>query len=240
MSCAHSAGDTAIQVTPAAPLKTGETVTWTLHLQRRVRPKHSGDSSPPIQPALRFASIGDPVSYLLYPARWFPMTGYLTDRFTMAIHVHVPAGEHVFGSGLVGAPHSGSERLDGFRFRVAAFWISGNHHRGQISRAVHVQCRFKCARLSHRQSRGARRSMAKNIATTANQEIQRFHSAVRSGGSRSAECRRTAGRYSARILGAGDCGDCRRADEVSDCIATAGQHHRPPMVGERCKPGNTE
>ena len=48
---------------------------------------------------LKLASIGDPISYLLYAARWFPMTGYLTDRFTADITVHAPTGYTVLGSG---------------------------------------------------------------------------------------------------------------------------------------------
>ncbi len=55
---------------------------------------------------LKLASIGDPISYLLYAARWFPMTGYLTDRFTADITVHAPAGYTVLGSGSTGTPHA--------------------------------------------------------------------------------------------------------------------------------------
>ena len=51
----------------------------------------SGTEESPVE-GLKLASIGSPISYLLYPARWFPMTGYLTDRFTADIHVTVPIG----------------------------------------------------------------------------------------------------------------------------------------------------
>ena len=66
-----------------------------------------GEESP--VPGLKLASVGDPISYLLYAGRWFPMTGYQTDRFTAAIHVRVPAGYRVVGSGSAGAPHSVSD-----------------------------------------------------------------------------------------------------------------------------------
>ena len=50
------------------------------------------------------ASIGDPISYLLYAGRWFPMVGYLTDRFTAEIHEQIPEGYRVVGSGNTGSP----------------------------------------------------------------------------------------------------------------------------------------
>jgi aminopeptidase N len=60
----------------------------------------SGAEDGPVE-GLKLASIGNPISYLLYPARWFPMTGYLTDRFTAHIHITVPLGYRVVGSGAV-------------------------------------------------------------------------------------------------------------------------------------------
>ncbi len=57
----------------------------------------SGDDSP-VQ-GLKLAYVGDPISYLLYAGRWFPMVGYGTNRFTSTISVSVPAGYTVIGSG---------------------------------------------------------------------------------------------------------------------------------------------
>jgi aminopeptidase N len=65
----------------------------------------SGNEESPIE-GLKVASIGDPITYLLYAARWFPMVGYLTDRFTAEIHVTMPDGYRVIGSGLTGSPRS--------------------------------------------------------------------------------------------------------------------------------------
>ena len=47
-----------------------------------------------------------PITYLLYPARWFPMTGYLTNRFTAEMHIRVPQGMKAFSSGAEGASKS--------------------------------------------------------------------------------------------------------------------------------------
>lgn len=63
--------------------------------------KITGAEDGPVE-GLKLAAIGDPITYLLYPARWFPTTGYLTDRFTMELHVRVPQGERVIASGAAG------------------------------------------------------------------------------------------------------------------------------------------
>jgi aminopeptidase N len=68
----------------------------------------AGGEEGPVE-GLKLASIGDPISYLLYAARWFPMTGYMTDRFTAEIHVRVPAGYRVVGSGSQGGPRQVSD-----------------------------------------------------------------------------------------------------------------------------------
>lgn len=58
---------------------------------------NSADDSP-VQ-GLKLASISEPISYLMYAGRWFPMVGYNTNRFTATIHVTVPAGYTAVGSG---------------------------------------------------------------------------------------------------------------------------------------------
>ena len=90
-----------LRVTPSEPLAKGDTAVWTFEYDGTIE---NADGSPVEN--LKLASIGDPISYLLYAARWFPMTGYLTDRFTADITVHAPAGYTVLGSGSTGAPHT--------------------------------------------------------------------------------------------------------------------------------------
>jgi Peptidase family M1 domain/Tetratricopeptide repeat len=90
-----------LRVTPSEPLAKGTTVVWTFEYDGTLE---SGDGSP--VEGLKLASIDDSISYLLYAARWFPMTGYLTDRFTADITVHAPTGYTVLGSGSTGAPHA--------------------------------------------------------------------------------------------------------------------------------------
>jgi aminopeptidase N len=48
---------------------------------------------------VQLAYIGEEGSYLLYPARWFPMTGYRVNRYTAELRLTVPAGQHVVSGG---------------------------------------------------------------------------------------------------------------------------------------------
>ncbi|MGB8481143.1 MAG: M1 family aminopeptidase [Acidobacteriaceae bacterium] len=89
--------DGEITVTPAGFLTPGSHVAWTF--------TYSGalDAAPGGAP--RLASIGEPVSYLLYRADWFPVVGGGSQRFTVVMHVRVPTGNQVLASGLTGSPH---------------------------------------------------------------------------------------------------------------------------------------
>ncbi len=90
--------DGAIRVTPATPFVKGQPVHWTFIYDGKI----TGDEDGP-EEGLKLAAIQEPVSYLLYPARWFPMTGYLTNRFTAEMHIRVPQGFRVLASGSQGS-----------------------------------------------------------------------------------------------------------------------------------------
>ncbi|MGA2205891.1 MAG: M1 family aminopeptidase [Terracidiphilus sp.] len=89
--------DGSIRVTPSAPLVPGQTVHWTFAYDGTI----TGNEDGPVE-GLKLATIQEPISYLLYPARWFPMTGYMTDRFTAQMRIRVPQGMRVLASGAVG------------------------------------------------------------------------------------------------------------------------------------------
>ena len=91
--------DGSIRVTPSAPFTAGETEHWTFVYDGAI----TGNEDGPVE-GLKLAAIQEPISYLLYPARWFPMTGYMTDRFTAEMHIKVPQGMTVLASGSAGAP----------------------------------------------------------------------------------------------------------------------------------------
>jgi tetratricopeptide (TPR) repeat protein len=85
-----------VRVTPSQPLTPGQSYTWTFTYAGAITTADGG----PVE-GLKLVSIGDPVSYLLYAGRWFPLSvgGYQTDRFIAEIHMHVPGGYTVIGSG---------------------------------------------------------------------------------------------------------------------------------------------
>ncbi len=91
--------DGGIRVTPANGFVAGQKSTWTFEYDGTI----TGNEDGPVE-GLKLAAIQEPVSYLLYPARWFPMTGYMTDRFTAEMHIRVPQGMRVFASGSQGGP----------------------------------------------------------------------------------------------------------------------------------------
>ena len=62
--------------------------------------KLTGDEDSPIN-GIKFAALHPDFGYLLYPARWFPVSGYTTDRFMADLRITVPPEYRVVGSGDV-------------------------------------------------------------------------------------------------------------------------------------------
>jgi len=86
--------DSTVRISLPATLNKGASETLFFEYEGAIQ---SADDSP-VQ-GLKLAYIGDPITYLLYAGRWFPMVGYGTDRFTSTISVSVPPGYTVIGSG---------------------------------------------------------------------------------------------------------------------------------------------
>jgi len=59
----------------------------------------SGEEESPVF-GIKFAAIQPDYAFLMYPARWFPVSGYTTDRFTAEMKITVPAGFRVLAAGL--------------------------------------------------------------------------------------------------------------------------------------------
>jgi tetratricopeptide (TPR) repeat protein len=83
-----------VRFTPAVPLAKGATTTYHFEYSGALK----GTDTSPVE-GIKLASIEDPISILLYPGRWFPMTGLFTNRFTAEMHIRVPGDERVVGSG---------------------------------------------------------------------------------------------------------------------------------------------
>jgi aminopeptidase N len=80
----------------------------------------SADGSP--VEGLKLAYIGPEGSYLLYPARWFPVSGYGSNRFSATLRVTVPADEMVIASGRPSAPARSSANVTyGFEYDQKSF-----------------------------------------------------------------------------------------------------------------------
>ncbi len=92
----RNTADSTLRISPANLIPKGTSATWTFAYTGAP----TADTSP--VEGIDFAQVADPVSFLLYPGRWFPMNGLFTDRFTAEIHVTVPAGERAIGSGFTG------------------------------------------------------------------------------------------------------------------------------------------
>ncbi len=86
--------DNAIRIALPNGLAKGATTTLQIDYEGTLA---SVDDSP-VQ-GLKLAYVGDDTSYLLYAGRWFPVSGYGTNRFTATMKITVPAGWTVIGSG---------------------------------------------------------------------------------------------------------------------------------------------
>ena len=60
--------------------------------------KLTGDEESPIN-GINFAALHPDYGYLLYPGRWFPVSGYTTDRFMADLRITVPPDYRVVASG---------------------------------------------------------------------------------------------------------------------------------------------
>jgi tetratricopeptide (TPR) repeat protein len=98
--------DGSIRIAPATPFVRGQAVLWTFEYEGGLTGKDDGPIEGPAE-GLKLAAIQEPITYLLYPARWFPVSGnssgYLSNRFTAEMHIRVPQGMRVFASGSQGA-----------------------------------------------------------------------------------------------------------------------------------------
>jgi hypothetical protein len=83
-----------VRFTLATPLAKGTTTTYHFEYSGALK----GADTSPVE-GIKLASVEDPISILLYPGRWFPMTGLFTNRFTAEMHIRVPGDERVVGSG---------------------------------------------------------------------------------------------------------------------------------------------
>src|SRR5581483_9210489 len=80
----------------------------------------SGSEDSPVY-GIKFAAIHNDYSFLLYPARWFPVSGYTTNRFAADLHITVPSGYKVLGSGIDTKQQNGDKIVYSFHFEHPSF-----------------------------------------------------------------------------------------------------------------------
>jgi tetratricopeptide (TPR) repeat protein len=98
------------------PLAKGKAVTATFDYDGRL----AGNEDSPVY-GIKFAAIHNDYAYLMYPSRWFPISGYTTDRYTAEMNITVAAGNRVVASGLETSRSSGDKTIYSFRFDEQSF-----------------------------------------------------------------------------------------------------------------------
>jgi hypothetical protein len=86
--------------------------------------KLTGDEESPVF-GIKFAAIHPDFAYLMYPARWFPVNEYSTDRFSADFKVTVPMGYKVLGSGI-GSTESSPDGMPSSRWQFSQASFPGS------------------------------------------------------------------------------------------------------------------
>ena len=108
--------DFTVRLSFEQPLVKGQPVTITFFYDGKL----SGQEDSPVY-GIKFAAIHPDFTYLMYPARWFPVSGYTTDRFSADLHVTVPLGFTVLGSGLDSKEAAGDKTRFQMKFERPSF-----------------------------------------------------------------------------------------------------------------------
>jgi tetratricopeptide (TPR) repeat protein len=98
------------------PLPKGQPASITFYYDGKL----TGQEDSPVY-GIKFAAIHPDFAYLMYPARWFPVSGYSTDRFAGDLRVTVPAGYSVVASGMDSKQPAGDKNTFQFQFQRPSF-----------------------------------------------------------------------------------------------------------------------
>ncbi|HYM12935.1 MAG TPA: M1 family aminopeptidase [Bryobacterales bacterium] len=109
--------DFTVRLNFPSPLPKGQPVVATFLYDGRL----TGVDNSPVE-GVSFANISNDHAFLLYPARWFPVSGYTADRFTAEMNITVPAGMEVIASGLsTNSPGAGGATVYSFKYDHPSF-----------------------------------------------------------------------------------------------------------------------
>jgi tetratricopeptide (TPR) repeat protein len=114
----RSQQDFTVRVSFPEPLPKGQPASLTFTYDGRF----TGNEESPVF-GIKFASIQNDHAFLMYPARWFPVSDYTADRFTADTRVTVPAGYRVLASGNESTPEraAGDKMVYAFSFTNPSF-----------------------------------------------------------------------------------------------------------------------
>src|SRR5579864_9494987 len=108
--------DFTVRLTFDQPLPKGKPYTVTFSYDGHL----SGNEDSPVY-GIKFAAIHEDYAYLMYPARWFPIAGYTTDRFAAELNITVPSGYKVLAPGIEMAQPGGDKTVYNFKFDHPSF-----------------------------------------------------------------------------------------------------------------------
>jgi peptidase M1-like protein len=112
----RSQQDFTVRLSFDQPLAKGKPNTVTFHYDGKL----TGSEDSPVY-GIKFAAIHDDYAFLMYPARWFPVNGYTTDRFMAELNITVPSGYKVLASGLETSQPAGDKVVYNFKFDHPSF-----------------------------------------------------------------------------------------------------------------------
>lgn len=118
LPASRSAQDMSMRVSLGQPVARGRSASLTFEYYGKL----TGEEESPVF-GITFAAIQPEYAYLLYPARWFPVSDYTADRFAADIRMAVPAGFKAIGSGIETTSESAPAGMTGYRwqFNEASF-----------------------------------------------------------------------------------------------------------------------
>jgi len=116
VSFSRSNQDNTVRLTFDPPLAKGQPVTLIFTYDGHL----TGSEDSPVY-GIKFAAIHDDYAYLLYPARWFPVNGYTTDRFSADVNLTVPTGTRAIAAGIETSTPAGDKTTYSFQFSRSSF-----------------------------------------------------------------------------------------------------------------------
>ena len=112
--------DMTVRLSLPQPLQKGKVAALTFVYDGKL----TGNEESPVF-GIKFAAIHPDFSYLMYPARWFPVNDYTADRFSSDLKVTVPAGYIVVASGN-DSTETAPAGMTAFRFKFDEMSFPGS------------------------------------------------------------------------------------------------------------------